>query len=260
MATAISTARPRSPVWADGPAKPSLPGRGEVHIWRLPLPEGDGELAACESLLSEDEALRRGRYRSCADRRRFAAGRGALRTLLGAYLEVPPREVAFSVEEGGRPVLADPARRGRVRFNVSHSGGLVLLAFAAGMDVGVDVERLARDVDCIPMARHFFPAGEHAALEALPPAERRRAFLTAWTCREAGLKAIGSGLAVPLGAVDLELSRGRSLARIRMAGGGRPRTLSLIRFEPMEGYVGAVAAGGADGKRPRALFWRMPGS
>ncbi|MBI4676667.1 MAG: 4'-phosphopantetheinyl transferase superfamily protein [Elusimicrobia bacterium] len=244
--------------WVDGPAGPPLPAPDEVHVWRVVLPLRRAQSAECEGLLSDEEACRRLEYRSDRDRRRFAAGRGTLRRLLGRYLGVAPRELRLAAEPGGRPRLADAAGRARMRFNVSHSGDVVVLAFASGMEVGVDLEELGRDVDGLQVARQFFSPADVAALLAVPEARRHRAFMTLWTCKEAALKAVGAGLGAALDSVRVEVRRGRGVARIEGPGSSAAQVLRLTAFEPAAGYVAAVAVSGLS--RPRARFWRAPGS
>nr|WP_249208712.1 4'-phosphopantetheinyl transferase superfamily protein [Magnetospirillum sulfuroxidans] len=65
-------------------------------------------------------------------------------------------------------------------------------------DVGVDVEWLGRDPDCLGLGRRFFAAAECAVLEAAPPQRLAHTFLSFWTLKEAYIKAIGKGLAQPL--------------------------------------------------------------
>ena len=99
----------------------------------------------------------------------------------------------------GRPVV----QGGEFEHSVSHSGDLVALAVARS-PVGVDVERLedrARplggDGDPASLARLVLADGERAALDALPPADRPRQFLLAWTRKEAITKATGMACTLP---------------------------------------------------------------
>jgi len=74
----------------------------------------------------------------------WASSRGFLRELLGRYLEHDPRELRFVLGAHGKPALLSPGGTGAVedlRFNLSHSGDLALVAVSAGQEVGVDIER-----------------------------------------------------------------------------------------------------------------------
>ena len=66
----------------------------------------------------------------------------ALRQLLAGYLACPLGDLRFELGPLGKPRLL--ARNSTdLRFNVSHSGELVQLAFSRRREVGVDVEQAA---------------------------------------------------------------------------------------------------------------------
>ncbi len=124
-----------------------------------------------------------------------AAARAALAEILAAYLG-GAEAAEIIVEEGGKPRLA--AAPERLSFNLSHSGGLALIAIAAGgASVGVDVERVKPRRDLPRLARRWLPAADAEAVAGAPEAERERAFYAAWTRHEARVKCVGTGLAGP---------------------------------------------------------------
>lgn len=156
-------------------------------------------LTAFVGSLSPQEQRRHTTLRLPADRERFLIGRGALRRLLGAWLELPPAAVPIESGPHGKPRCP-----GGPQFNVSHSGDLILLALHPQRPVGVDVEQARPGLDWRPIARHVLPADECEALERLAvsgsdagaaEAIAADAFLAAWCRLEARLKAGGEGLA-----------------------------------------------------------------
>ncbi len=147
-------------------------------------------------MLSEAERKRAARFRFDDHRRVFVVVHGAARWLLGRVLGRPPGALRFEKGAWGKPVLADEPD---VQFNLSHTEGMAILAVGASR-LGVDVERVERALDWLPLARRFFALQEIAALEALPSSEQRRAFFQCWTRKEAYLKARGAGLSLPLDA------------------------------------------------------------
>jgi 4'-phosphopantetheinyl transferase len=192
------------------PDAPEPPGRGEAHVWRVELPATGGR----------------------------AAARGALREILGAYLGVEPAAVALTVGENGKPELADG--QPQLSFNLSHSGGLALVAVAAGgTAVGVDVERLRPRRDLARLAARWLPAADSAAVAAAADDEREGAFYAAWTRHEARAKCTGAGLSGPppgpeVIALGLEIDPGYAAALAvdggaASAGGGDP--IEVRRFE-----------------------------
>lgn len=241
------------------PAPPAPPAEGEVAVWAVALDPPADEVAALARLLSADEAERAARFRFDRHRRRFTVGRGALRVLLGRYLGVPPRDVAFTYGEKGKPALAAPDLAETLRFNLSNSEELALVAFCRGTEVGADVERLRPMPDGLEIAERFFSAAERRALAAQPPRERDRAFFRCWTRKEAYLKAVGDGITAPLDAFDVTLAAGEAARMLAIDGDpGRAAAWELVHVEPAPGYLGALALPARDGGwRPVGLRWRL---
>lgn len=168
---------------------------GHAHVFRLRLDLDPARLSVLAGLLSSDERARAARYRPEASRRQFIAAHGQMRQVMGALLQRDPAELRFTTTgEHGKPVLVGEA----LCFNLSHSGGLALLAVTRSQDTGVDIEDVTRTVDFEKLARRFFAPNESAALAALPPERRAGAFFSIWTRKEAYIKACGVGLALPL--------------------------------------------------------------
>ena len=170
-------------------------GQGRVHVWTVALDgpaERPGRLGAC---LSPDETTRARRFHFEVHRRRFTVARGALRHLLGAYLRRSPESLVFRYGHRGKPELPEAPE---LSFNLSHSEERALLAVSHVAALGVDIERLRPMDDMEAIARRFFSPPEHAALMALAPGERVAGFFRCWTRKEAYLKAVGEGLAIPL--------------------------------------------------------------
>jgi 4'-phosphopantetheinyl transferase len=141
------------------------------------------------------------------DRKLWMRSRGVLRALLGRYLGKDPATLRFLASPYGKPALLDHAPEGsspgpdpessavtRMQFNLSHSGGLALYVFAAGVSVGVDVELARRPIDEVAIASRTFGASEAERLRELDPETRRREFLRAWVRHEARLKCLGVGI------------------------------------------------------------------
>jgi 4'-phosphopantetheinyl transferase len=169
-----------------------------VEIWRVHLDRLDHAAAAWLDALPPAEQERARQFRADEPRRRFVAGRAALRQLLGERLRVPPPEIPIVVDERGKPHLAEGTLP-RWHFNLSHSGDLVLVALAENGPVGVDVEKVRPLDHWRALATRSFSPAEVCELESLTETERTPAFFAIWTRREAFLKATGAGLAGTLG-------------------------------------------------------------
>jgi 4'-phosphopantetheinyl transferase len=156
-------------------------------------------LRAYESLLTGDERLRAQRFVFEGDRARFIIGRALARTMLTHHGGLPPREWPIVIDEHGRPELgAHDSRLPDLRFNLSHTEGLIACAVTVGREVGVDVENIRRAVTYELPERYFSPR-EVADLRALPRSDQDAVFFDYWTLKEAYIKARGLGLALPLG-------------------------------------------------------------
>jgi len=130
-------------------------------------------------------------------------------------------------------------------FNLSHTADLAVIA-VGDREVGVDVEHTGigrRALDAVGLA--CSPA-EAADLDRLPPGEQAEAFLRLWTAKEAYLKATGAGLAVPPDRVEVGRTRRGAPAPVGLSGEPELAPWRVRELRPAPGYVGAVAAEGAD--------------
>lgn len=235
---------PAPMTWAPPAEWPGLPG-SEIHVWRVSLSPDPLQAAALRPILSADELERADRILLPDRSEAFALTRGTLRRLLGQYLAVPPQSVVFGYTAHGKPFLTEPAAIPPLRFNVSHSGRVALLAFRLHRELGVDVEQARTGLDLEGIARRFFTAAESEGILSSPPGERPAAFYACWTRKEAYLKAIGRGIAAGVASVEIFTgSDGHPALRIP-APDGLPQPDWAIRDLAVgEGYVAALAAEG----------------
>jgi 4'-phosphopantetheinyl transferase len=221
--------QPRSP----------LPATVDLYYANLDARSWDGTVLAVS--LSEAEWARATRFRFERDRRRFVAGRAVLRHLLAALADCSPADLDISTGYAGKPETeCGPA------FNVSHSGGHLLIGLAAGGQLGVDIERKISMADMLELARGHFSIPEIATLESLPREERSAAFLRIWTRKEALLKALGAGLSMQLESVTMNDAVGC---------GNCLSSTSLDSVDPAGWCVKSVAV--ADGLEA-AVAWDRP--
>jgi 4'-phosphopantetheinyl transferase len=184
------------------PLRLASPSDGEVHVWTASLDEAAADLDRIALRLTPVEHVARARYHRAVDRDMFALSRGVRRSLLGAYLAHAPETLDFLENAYGKPRLASGHD---VRFNVSHSGRIVLVAVTRARELGVDLEAHREDTDFRALATHVFSPSEQEALFALPEPRARRAFFTCWSRKEAVIKALGLGLSFPLDAFDVSV-------------------------------------------------------
>lgn len=173
-------------------------GRGEVHVWTIPL---DVTSPGLWTLLSEDERQRASRFVFESHRGRFVSARANMRKILARYLGIPPQAICFVYGPYGKPSLAN--RLHPIFFNFSHSAGVGLLAVGTEFELGIDLEQIRKDIEAVEIAKCFFSEAEFKDLAMVAPELRYHAFYNCWTRKEAILKGIGAGLNLRLDGFDV---------------------------------------------------------
>jgi len=232
-----------SSTWS-GPPESLLLQLGDVHVWRIELEQPEDVLENFRSTLESDELQRAGRFHFEKDRRHFVVARGFLRTVLGRYLNVKAAALRFSYSGYGKPALNGEHKNSRLRFNMSHSHGVALLALTEDKQIGVDVEFIRADFASEEIAQRFFSRVEVDCFNALSKEEQVAAFFRCWTRKEAYIKATGLGLSYPLDAFDVTLAPGEQAALLRAEDDDATRW-SLIDLFAGKDYAAALAVAGS---------------
>lgn len=175
----------------------------DLYSIRLDLPQTD--ITDCLQWLSEAERARASKLLSSAKSREFIVTRANLKRILTQALGESADNITIANEPGGKPYLDCGNRHPRVRFSVSHSHDLALIALTLDHAIGVDVERIRAEVDHASLSRRFFSPAEFEALQQCDRALRLRAFFATWTRKEALVKAHGKGIALGLQQFDVSV-------------------------------------------------------
>jgi len=170
-----------------------LPGENEVVVF---LAHFD---VFSESSVSPKELERAESMSSLPTRQAFLAGRRLLRRVLSHWLSCDPALLTIRLSAEGSPHLVGESR---TFFNISHSGGVVMIAFS-GERIGADLEK-ERSLDIIALSDRFFPKEE---ADLLRRKNDPRVFLRLWTCREAAIKGDGRGLGKLLGSTKVTFAK-----------------------------------------------------
>jgi len=227
----------KPPRWACAPDVPSI-GPGDLHVWRAWLEPPAAELDGYWRTLSVDERQRAAYHHHARHQRRFVAGRGVLREVLGRYLRLDPGRIVFRYGPYGKPELAS-TEGPPLHFSVAHSGPVAVYALTRDARAGIDVERIRHDVPHRDIAARFFARDECRALDALAEPARTTFFFVCWTQKEAVGKAVGEGL-------------GFSLRPLVVGDTATASAWWLHSFAAAPGYVASVAAHG----RPATVtYW-----
>ncbi|HSV20030.1 MAG TPA: 4'-phosphopantetheinyl transferase superfamily protein [Casimicrobiaceae bacterium] len=224
-----------------------LPGNLGDRVRGLRSPDPRAALFACDlrddgtgtdalaPWLSAAEHTRAARFGTAKLRHRYIVGRAMLRAILGRRLGVPPATVDLERGRRGRPQLRAPAV---LDFNVSHTADLLLVGLAAGVTIGVDVERADRAINTNGIARRCLTAAEQAIVAPLAREAARLEVLERWTCKEAMSKATGDAMSAPFRRLDIRLGAG-----LRLVAGPPPYDPAnwALHRVALDGYLATLA-------------------
>ena len=221
------------------------PAPDMIQVWSGDQDQPSRLVEEFHQTLAEEERIRAARFKFEKDRVHYIVARGMLRRLLGAMLRIGPDQVRFRYSEYDKPSLSEEFDSTGLRFNISHSGGRVLLAFALGRDLGVDIERIRPDFATEDIADRFFSACEVEALRSLPEEIRAEAFFSCWTRKEAFIKAIGEGLSCPLDKFDVTLLPDQPARLLATRVAGQPASKwSMRNLDVGKGFKAAIVVEG----------------
>lgn len=221
-----------------------------VHLF-FGMPSQPLEQFAVEPL-SDEERQRASRYYRASDAQRMIWRRFLLRTLLAGQLGLSPGSLCFQQNAWGKPSLVGkPSLIGDgtqtlPRFNLSHSDTAVaiVISLTNDLEVGVDVERQKPLADLAGVAKAIMHRQELEAWQRLSGEEKLTWFFTLWAAKEAVLKSVGYGLAVPPQSIIVDPGRvAGSPLEITVAGpDGRSWESEVALFLGFYPYAVAVSA------------------
>ena len=121
------------------------------------------------------------------------------RRILSQLIGIPANALEVGDRHGGTPRIRGFSNHlklsiERLFFSSSTCEEFSALAVAFGQEVGLEVEKLSRDLDFLHEAKANFTRDDVDALRALPQEVRPLAFYRLWTKKEALKKLNGTGL------------------------------------------------------------------
>jgi 4'-phosphopantetheinyl transferase len=135
------------------------------------------------------------KFRKWQDRQRGLLGKSLLITGLRSL-----GLNSYSLKHLKHTDLQRPYFDNSIDFNISHSGEYTICAISETNRIGIDVE----EIQNIPL-QGFESQFSRIELDKISQAENNlHAFYTLWTQKESFLKAIGTGLYVPLNKIAIE--------------------------------------------------------
>jgi len=222
-------------------------GLDDVHVWRFALDLSPAETTLLGQTLAAEEIERASRFHHSVHRERFIVAHGGLRAIVSQYVNLQPSQLRFLTNPYGKPSIKNNLNGDEIRFNLSHSQNLALVAITRGRSVGVDVEHIRPDFAEERIARRFFSPQEVESLLSFPIEKRIDAFFACWTRKEAYIKAKGEGLSMPLDQFDVSLIPGEKEIKLST----RPDPAQglhwkIYELSPGPGFVGALAVNGLE--------------
>ena len=213
-----------------------LPVPAEVHAWYLDL----GQLGhSLQRAFDQPDAPSPARSLT-PGQLRFARY-FYLRLLIGGYLGIPGKSVQINRSGRGKPVLDRTVHDSNLHFSFAKSDDRLLIGFSTSGLVGVDLEPSVRKAHRpLAVARRYFSSAEAQALGALDSNRLDEAFLRAWACKEAVVKASGEGIANQLCRFSVEMNPDLPPALLEFEDDETDQwSLAVVR--PESDYLGAVA-------------------
>ena len=214
-------------------------GLGEVHIWWLQHSSSSSPSSssvsnshvvqlhqACTALVTSEEASECAASKDEATRELRLLARAFSRSVLCRYLPVAestveenitttttnttfkassridPTSLLFQRNEHGKPELSHPFGT-FLRFNLTHTPGLIGVAVTRDVSVGLDAEAVDRKTrkSALQLAKRRFSQLEIQQLERYSGDASSQAalFIKLWTLKEAFVKAVGRGISAAPG-------------------------------------------------------------
>ena len=157
-----------------------------------------------------------------------------MRSIIADYVGCDVREISITRSTSGKPAVSAPLTS--LHFSATRTRGFALCG-VAGAPIGIDAEYRRGLPDAVALANRILTEGERAAWQCAAPATGVGRILSAWTRKEAVLKALGVGLRVPPNSVEVGWAPQTSIRWLRQAAGHALGARTLPR------WVGDVTTG-----------------
>ncbi len=208
-----------------------------LHIWRISIENFAPKEKDLFQLLNPQEKERANQFLVKEAATNFIISRAILRTLIAKYLDNSPQKIVLHQNKYGKLYLNE----NRLKFNLSHSRGLAVMIFALDTEVGIDVEYIRQDFECLTIAQRFFSDQEIQDLLYTLDPEKPLAFFNCWSRKEAVIKALGSGLFTELDSFSVEVFS-KKTGPVNLSFNKKTLTdFSLYSFDPGSDHSGAFA-------------------
>ncbi|MCG8332947.1 MAG: 4'-phosphopantetheinyl transferase superfamily protein [Proteobacteria bacterium] len=193
-----------------------------------------------EKLLSPDERDQWPKFHFEKHRHQYLVSRALVRTTISRYLIGHPGDWRYVKNKYGRPEIIQQQNHKNLRFNLSHTEGMIILGICLDDDLGVDVEDIKRDRSLIGIADRYFSPLEVEELRSLPEDQQQTRFFDYWTLKESFIKARGMGLSLPLDQFSFHLGTNKPF-QISFDSNDDHTLWQFWQIRLSEKHIGAIA-------------------
>jgi 4'-phosphopantetheinyl transferase len=171
----------------------------EIYIFHKRLSMISDDINNLVDMLSPSEVSRADQFKSEDSRLLFITSRALLRQFLSSYTSIQPNTIRINTTPSGKPFI-----NSELKFNLSHSGNMIVYSFCLNSEIGIDTEEINPSIDHLDIGKHVFTEAELCYLRKAADQEQLNdRFFRIWTRKEAVVKAEGTGLLPELKTIDV---------------------------------------------------------
>lgn len=198
--------------------------------------------------LNEDEVQRAERFHQKLDTDRFIIYRSILKFILAAYTKQNVKEIILDYDFNKKPYLASHPE---LHFNISHSENYAVIAIST-QKVGIDIEYISEEFCFDAILPDIFEYKEISAIQNA--VNKKEAFYTLWTRKEAFVKALGKGIDEDF--KDIPCLEGQHCIDSRLI--NNTANWQVCTFDINDCYIGAVAFEGVSKLSKNLMIYSLP--
>ena len=213
-----------------------------VHIWHVNVLPATAAMDEIVATLSPEELERASKFKLEKDRIHYVCRRSQLRKILSQYCNCQPTEIIFGYHRYKKPFIDMPGYEA-IKFNLSFSEDLMVVAVTKHNEVGVDIEKIHEMQDMAGVAKDNFSAQELTDFNAA--GDKTLIFFNIWTKKEAFIKATGRGMYYPLKEFSINIKAGFHNPSI-LNNSMESKGWTITEVNTHEGYIAALAVKGSD--------------
>lgn len=160
----------------------------DIIIYTIYLPNFIHLKSELVTFLNSTELDRAERFHKEIDKNRFIICRSILKIVLAAQNQLDAKNIHLDYQSNKKPYLASHPS---LHFNISHSEDFAVIAISQ-KKIGIDIEYLSENFNFNELLSDVFKDNEILAIQKAT--DKKHAFYTSWTRKEAFVKALGKGI------------------------------------------------------------------